>query len=79
MIGGAVGGGIMAVASISELQNQRLSFSIAVGTIQSAEIEKRGLLGFNLVVRVNDGSQHELPIPKKRIEEWKDAMIQLNT
>ena len=77
--GGTIGGGIIAVASLSELQNQRLSFSIPMGTIQSVEIVKHGLFGLALLVRVNDGAMHQLPVSKKHIEEWKDTILRLNT
>ena len=77
--GGTIGGGIIAAVSISELRNQRLSFSIPVSTIQSAEIVKHGLLGQALLIRVNDGTLHELSLSKKRLEEWKDTILQLHT
>lgn len=69
-------GGIFAADSILELRKQRLSFSIPVSSIQSVEI---GLSGQTLLVRVNDGTLYELPLPKKRLEEWKDAILRLST
>lgn len=62
-----------------DTKEHHLGMSLLPGTIQSVEIVKGGFLEHLVVITTKDGAEHKLQVPKKRTEEWKEAILQFNS